>query len=396
MIQPATRTQQTSEYYFAAKLKEIKAMAETGEAVINLGIGSPDLPPAEAVKETLVNEIHGKDAFMYNSYKGLDSFRKAVANWYQTTYGVSLQSESEMLPVMGTKEGINFISLAYLNQGDKVFIPNPGYPTYAAAAKLAGAEVTLFNLTEANNWYPDMEELEKLVDNRHKMIWVNYPNMPTGQDANQDVFEQLIRFARKHQLIICHDNPYSYILNENPTSILASQEAAGVCLELNSFSKSFNLAGCRVGVLTGSEELLQPVFKVQSNFSSGMFKPIQRAVMTALQMPETWHVELNATYRKRKQLILELLRILGCEASKEHVGMFVWAKIPKTFISGKVFSEEVLQQARVFITPGEVFGSNGTDYVRISLCAREEDITSATVRIKNAEIRPTNHSTIGE
>lgn len=380
----ASRTEQIQEYFFAKKLEEIRLLELQGKSIINLGIGSPDLEPHSSVIDRLRSTSLMKGAYRYKGYKGIVGLKEAMTEWYKRIYDVDLNPATEILPLMGSKEAIGFISLAYLEEGDKVLIPNPGYPTYTSAAHIAGAEVVYYNLSEENSWYPDFEELEKLMDEKIKMIWVNYPNMPTGQDASLDIFEGLIRFAKKHAIIICNDNPYSLTLNENPKSILNCNGSKEVAIELNSLSKSHNLAGARIGMLVGAAELLTPIFKIQSNFSSGMFQPLQEAAIEALKLEWGWYETLNEEYQKRKKIGLEIFDLLGCVYSSEQVGMFLWGKVPEYVESGEQLADDILYKADVFITPGLIFGSNGDDYLRISLCSTVKDLENALYRIRKS------------
>lgn len=385
-MKPASRTEQIQEYFFSKKLEEIRVLESQGRLIISLGIGSPDLTPHFSVVETLREGCLSLDAYRYKGYKGIVGLKEEMANWYTKTYGVSINSGKEILPLIGSKEAIGFISLAYLEKGDKVLVPNPGYPTYTSASHIAGAEVVYYNLKQEGNWYPNMDELEKLIDDKVKMIWVNYPNMPTGQDASLEVFKALIEFAKKHTILICNDNPYSLTLNDNPLSIMQCEGAKEVVIELNSLSKSHNLAGARIGMLIGSEEILEPIFKIQSNFSSGMFQPIQQAAIKALKLDKSWYHSLNIEYQKRKDIAEQIFDVLGCLYSKEQVGLFLWGKIPENVESGELLSNELLYKIDVFITPGLIFGSNGDDYLRISLCSPVEDLLMVLERVKNFEL----------
>lgn len=380
----ASRTEQIQEYFFAKKLEEIRLLELQGKSIINLGIGSPDLEPHSSVIDRLRSTSLMKGAYRYKGYKGIVGLKEAMTEWYKRIYDVDLNPATEILPLMGSKEAIGFISLAYLEEGDKVLIPNPGYPTYTSVAHIAGAEVVYYNLLEENSWYPDFAELEKLMDEKIKMIWVNYPNMPTGQDASLDIFEGLIRFAKKHAIIICNDNPYSLTLNENPKSILNCNGSKEVAIELNSLSKSHNLAGARIGMLVGAAELLTPIFKIQSNFSSGMFQPLQEAAIEALKLEWGWYETLNEEYQKRKKIGLEIFDLLGCVYSSEQVGMFLWGKVPEYVESGEQLADDILYKADVFITPGLIFGSNGDYYLRISLCSTVKDLENALYRIRKS------------
>ncbi len=382
IMKPASRTERIQEYFFSKKLEEIRVLESQGKPIISLGIGSPDLMPHSLVIETLREGCFSTDAYRYKGYKGIVGLKEEMANWYFKTYGVTVNSSTEILPLIGSKEAISFISLAYLEKGDKVFVPNPGYPTYTSAANIAGAEIIYYNLKEESDWCPNFEELERLVDDKVKMIWVNYPNMPTGQNACLSVFKELIQFSKKHSILICNDNPYSLTLNENPLSIMQCEGAKEVAIELNSLSKSHNLAGARVGMLIGSEDILSPIFKIQSNFSSGMFQPIQEAAIKALQLEKSWYASLNKIYQERKEVARQIFDILECSYNENEVGLFLWGRIPDTVESGELLSNELLYKIDVFITPGIIFGTNGNNYLRISLCSPVEDMLIVLERVK--------------
>lgn len=383
---PASRTELIQEYYFARKLEEIHLLESQGKKIINLGIGSPDMEPHKNVTEALRKGSFVAGAYRYKGYKGIPGLKEGMAEWYKSTYNVNLDPSSAILPLIGSKEAIGFISLAYLEKGDKVLIPNPGYPTYSSGANIAGGEAVYYNLKKDNNWYPDFEELEKLVDKQVKMIWVNYPNMPTGQNTSSEIFEKLVLFAKKHSILICNDNPYSLTLNEDPKSILSCPGAEEVAIELNSLSKSHNLAGARIGMLAGSPKLLNAVFKIQSNFSSGMFQPLQVAAIEALKLGQEWYNSLNKEYQKRKETGRKIFDLIGCSYNKDDVGMFLWGKVPPTYDLGEKLADELLYKADVFITPGLIFGSNGNQYLRISLCSPVEDLEEALIRIKKLNV----------
>ena len=379
----ATRLQGINEYYFSQKLREIDGMNRAGKDVINLGIGSPDLPPHPEVIDILQQESARPGNHAYQGYKGSAALRHAIAAWYNKYYGVQLEPEAEVLPLMGSKEGIMHICMTYLNTGDQALIPNPGYPTYNSAVQLAGGQALFYDLTAANHWLPDFEALEQADLGRVKLMFVNYPHMPTGALPDSEIFGELILFAKKHGILLVHDNPYSFILNENPRSLMSSPGAMEVALELNSLSKSHNMAGWRVGMLVGASERINEVLKFKSNMDSGMFLPLQLAAARALQLDELWHSSINTIYKKRQAKVFELLHLLNCEFEYSQAGMFVWAAIPASYKDGYALSDEVLATANVFITPGGIFGSNGDQYVRVSLCATEEKIGMAIERIKN-------------
>lgn len=390
-FRPASRLGNVEEYYFSKKLREIAEMRSAGKDVINLGIGSPDLPPHPSVVAELNSHSTFDSNHAYQSYTGIPELRQAFSNWYLKFYGVELNPASEVLPLIGSKEGIVHIAMSFLENGDAALIPNPGYPAYATATKLAGAEVLEYHLSEDNGWLPNLELLEKEDLSKVKILWVNYPNMPTGAHAKRSSFEKLISFAKKHHILIINDNPYSFILNEDHLSILSISGAKDVALELNSLSKSHNMAGWRVGMLAGRADLVQTVLRFKSNMDSGMFKPLQMAAATALQLPQSWYSELNAIYQKRREKVFQLLELLGCQWNLNQSGMFVWANVPNGYEDGFALSDEILYKAHVFLTPGGIFGSQGNSYIRISLCAKEEIFEEA---IKRITVMPNNGSPI--
>jgi LL-diaminopimelate aminotransferase len=354
--------------------------------VINLGIGSPDLPPHPDVVRVLQEESAKPNVHAYQSYKGSPVLRKAIADWYQKWYGVGLNPDTEILPLIGSKEGIMHICMTYLDEGDGVLVPNPGYPTYRSAVKLAGGICIDYALKGENGWLPDFEELERLVNagSRIKLMWVNYPHMPTGQLPDRGLFEKLVAFGKKHAILICHDNPYSFILNDEPMSLLGVPGAKEVVIELNSLSKSQNMAGWRVGILSGAKERIDEVLRFKSNMDSGMFLPVQLAAARALSLGKDWYDSVNAVYRERRKKVFELLEVLRCGYSKQQVGMFVWAKVPAGYKDGFELSDRVLREANVFITPGGIFGSEGEGYIRVSLCSTEEKLGESIGRVKTA------------
>ena len=381
-MQTAKRLEGIGEYYFSQKLREIDALNMRGKNIINLGIGSPDLPPHPSVIKVLQEESAKPNVHAYQSYKGSSVLRNAIRNWYKTWYNVDLIADSEILPLIGSKEGIMHICMTYLNEGDLVLVPNPGYPTYKSAVKLAGGISIDYDLQEENNFEPDFNSIEKLDLSKVKFLFVNYPQMPTGQLPSADLFEKLVDFGRKHHILIIHDNPYSFILNEHPKSLLSVAGAKDVVLELNSLSKSQNMAGWRVGMLCGAKERIEEVLRFKSNMDSGMFLPVQLAAAKALSLGKYWYDDVNAVYRKRREKVFELLDMLNCVYSKDQVGMFVWAKIPATYKTSYELSDEVLYNNNVFITPGGIFGTAGTGFVRVSLCSTEEKIGEALERIE--------------
>jgi aspartate/methionine/tyrosine aminotransferase len=361
-------------------LAEVAQLKANGADIINLGIGSPDMPPHPDVKKELVHACDQTGSNHYQSYRGLDTFRQAIANWYKSIYNVELNPTNQILPLMGSKEGIMHISMAFCNPGETVLVPNPCYPAYLSAAKLLNINLKFYNLKEENNWLPDMQEIESLCDESCRMIWTNYPHMPTGANGNMEVFKQLVALAKKKNILVVNDNPYSLILNDNPESLLQVEGASEYVLEMNSLSKSHNMAGFRVGMLCGSESNINNVLKVKSNFDSGMYKPIQIAASKALALDSSWYKELNKSYKKRRDLVWELADKLNCKYQKNSVGMFVWARIPDEYNSGEEFSDHLLYNKNVFATPGIVFGEEGEKYIRFSLCATEETITNAIER----------------
>ena len=379
----ADRLASVKEYYFSTKLREVAALVQAGKPIINMGIGSPDLAPHPTVVEALNAGMKHPKAHMYQSYQGLPELRNAMADFYQRFYQVSLDSQSEVLPLMGSKEGIMHISMAFLNKGDQVLIPNPGYPTYSAVTKLLEAEPIGYDLQSQNQWQPDFEALEALDTRRVKLMWLNYPHMPTGAIAQKGSFEKLIRWAKERSILIVNDNPYSFILNKQPESILSIPGAKEVALELNSLSKAFNMAGWRVGMLSGQSETLKQVLKVKSNMDSGMFYGIQQGAIVALQADSDWFEGLNAIYQKRRNKVEALATTLGTTFDPESVGMFVWAKLPQEENDAETYIDRILYEKDIFITPGSIFGSQGARYIRFSLCVSEEKIQEALNRFQS-------------
>ncbi|UIR57640.1 aminotransferase class I/II-fold pyridoxal phosphate-dependent enzyme [Sphingobacterium sp. SRCM116780] len=385
-IEVAKRLQQTEEYYFSKKLREIDELNKAGARVINLGIGSPDLPPHPDVIQTLTIEAAKPNVHGYQNYKGSPVLRQAIADWYQRYYQATFNPNTEILPLIGSKEGIVHICMTYLQEGDQVLIPNPGYPAYAAAVRLSGATAVTYDLSEETNWLPDLKALAESDLSKVKLMWINYPHMPTGTSANEQFYHELIAFAKAHNILICHDNPYSFILTDAPKSIMTIAGAKEVALELNSLSKSSNMAGWRMGMLVGAEERINEVLRFKSNMDSGMFLPAQLAAAKALQLDKSWYDKLNATYHARREQVFIIMDLLGCTYKKDQVGLFVWAKTPDRYTSGYDLSDEILNSTRVFITPGGIFGSAGNNYIRISLCASVDVLKEAIERIKEAKI----------
>lgn len=383
-IQTASRLGQVEEYYFSRKLREIAQMRAEGKDIINLGIGSPDLPPAPEVIDILHDSSSSAGNHGYQSYVGIPELRQAFADWYKKWFDVELDANSEVLPLIGSKEGIMHISMTYLEAGDEVLVPNPGYPTYSSVARLTGATIRHYDLGAETGWFPDLEALEREDLSKVKIMWINYPNMPTGTPASQEFFTDLVEFARRNEILIINDNPYAFILNEQPLSLLSIPGAKDVAMELNSLSKSHNMAGWRAGMLAGRKEFLENVLRFKSNMDSGMFRPLQLAAAKALSLPDSWYRDLNEIYTKRRNKVFALLDQLECTYRKDQVGMFVWAEIPEYYPNGYTLSDKVLDEAHVFITPGGIFGSHGMPYVRISLCSTEEVFTEALNRIKSA------------
>ena len=381
-VDVSNRLNGIGEYYFSGKLKEIEELNKQGEAVINLGIGSPDMPPHPEVISVLQEESAKSTVHAYQGYKGVEVLRKAFSVWYQKNYGVALDPALEILPLIGSKEGIMHICMTYLNQGDEVLIPNPGYPTYRSAVQLAGGKCIEYELKEEDDWQVDFEELENKNLSKVKLMWVNYPHMPTGQLPTKELFEKIIAFGKKYNILICHDNPYSFILNEHPMSLLSFNGAKECVIELNSLSKSHNMAGWRVGILCGAKERIDEVLRFKSNMDSGMFLPIQLAAAKALTLEKDWYDQVNQVYKNRRIKGYELLELLGCKYTKEQAGMFLWAKIPLRYKDAFELSDEILYSSKVFITPGGIFGSAGESYLRVSLCSPEEKFDAAIGRIK--------------
>jgi LL-diaminopimelate aminotransferase len=381
MIQTAKRLETVQEYYFSRKLREVNQLISEGKQVINMGIGSPDAAPHPTVISAIQTAMFDAKAHEYQSYQGLPEMRKGFADFYKNQFNVNLDFNSEILPLMGSKEGIMHISLAFLNEGDEVLIPNPGYPTYASVTELVQAKPIYYDLKEANDWQPDFEQLEQLDLTKVKLMWIGYPHMPTGANATLELYEQLIAFGKKHSILIVNDNPYSFVLNDNPLSILQVDGAKDIALELNSLSKTFNMAGWRVGMVCGKKELIDSVLKVKSNMDSGMFYGIQKGAIAALKLGKEWFESQNEMYTQRRNLIFQLAEKLGCTFDENNVGLFVWAKLPNG-ISSEQFIDDLLYEKHLFLTPGTIFGSNGEGYIRFSLCVKEEKIKEAIERFQ--------------
>ncbi len=385
-FRPAERIGKVEEYYFSKKLREIAALNAAGKNIISLGVGGPDLPPRDSIIEKLCEESRKANNHSYQSYVGIVELRDAISAWYKRVYGVEASATNEILPLIGSKEGIMHITMAFINAGDGVLVPNPGYPTYSSVSRLAGAKIFNYDLTQESDWLPDFDKLEELPLEKIKLMWVNYPNMPTGRNGSHELYEKLVAFARKHSIVVVNDNPYSRILNPTPMSIMQVEGAKECCIELNSMSKSHNMAGWRVGMLVSNPQFVEWILRVKSNVDSGMFKPLQLAAAEALSLPQEWNDELNAEYGKRREVAAQIMNKLGCRFDERQVGLFLWGRIPDGEISAEKLCDRVLDEARVFITPGFIFGEQGARYVRISLCATCETMQQALNRICNANI----------
>lgn len=386
-IEPAERLSGVSEYYFSRKLKEVAKMNAEGKDVISLAIGSPDMPPSEATVDELCRVARQPDAHGYQPTMGTPELRGAMARWYKRWYGVELDPATEIQPLIGSKEGILHVTLAFVNPGERVLVPNPGYPTYTSLSTLLGARVVPYNLRPENDWQPDFDELENMDLTGVRLLWSNYPNMPTGANARMETYERLVDFARRHGIVVVNDNPYSFILNEHPISLLQVEGAKDCCIEFNSMSKSHNMPGWRVGLAASNAQFISWILKVKSNIDSGTFRAIQLAAAKAYDNDAEWHREANyETYARRRKYAEQIMQALGCTFSRDQVGMFLWGRIPDKYADVEDLTERVLQEGRVFITPGFIFGSNGKRYVRLSLCAKEEQLRRALERIKKLEL----------
>lgn len=381
MIEGAKRLHTVEEYYFSKKLREVNLLKAAGKPIINLGIGSPDLQPPQKVVTAMIEGLQDANAHKYQSYQGLPELREAMAEFYREQFQVHLSPMTEILPLMGSKEGIMHISMAYLNEGDEVLVPNPGYPTYESVAKLLGAKPLLYELDEKNNWMPDIMALEKQDLSKVKLMWISYPHMPTGAQANYKVFEELVDFAKRNNILLVNDNPYSFILTDAPRSILKVKGAKDVCIELNSLSKTFNMAGWRVGMVLGDGKHINNILKVKSNMDSGMFYGIQKGAIEALRCSKLWYLSLNSVYEQRRDLVWKLADALNCTYDKKTSGLFVWAKLPP-YTKAEEFIDVLLKNNHLFVAPGTIFGSKGEGYIRFSLCASTEDIQEAINRVE--------------
>lgn len=383
-IKPADRLSVVTEYYFSRKLKEVAKLNAEGKDIISLAIGSPDMPPSKGTIDKLCETARQDDAHGYQPTMGTPELRQAMSDFYKRWYDVCLDPQTEIQPLIGSKEGILHVTLAFVNPGDKVLVPNPGYPTYTSLSKILGAEVVNYNLREGNGWQPDFNELESMDLTGVRLMWTNYPNMPTGAPAQMETYRKLVSFARRHSIVVVNDNPYSFILNENPVSLLQVKGAKDCCIEFNSMSKSHNMPGWRIGMCATNPTFIQWILKIKSNIDSGTFRGIQLAAAEAYNNSDEWHRQANInTYRQRRKLAEQIMQQLGCTFDENQVGMFLWGRIPDKYANAEELTEKVLHEARVFITPGFIFGSNGERYIRISLCAKDMKIKEALERIKN-------------
>ncbi len=398
IVNQAKRLDHVQEYYFSKKLREVAQMNAEGKDVINLGIGKPDLPPPSSVIKALQNSSEKASHHGYQSYSGIPELRNEFASWYSRYFKTTLDPKTEILPLIGSKEGIMHITMSFLEKGEQVLVPNPGYPAYSSAALLSGAESIWYNLTKESNWLPDLDELRSLDTSKVKIMWINYPHMPTGARANESIFKSLVEFCTKRKILLCHDNPYSFILNDNPFSILSIEGAKECAVELNSLSKSHNMSGWRVGMLAGKGSYISTVLKFKSNMDSGMFRAVQDGAIAALKAPDSWYNALTNTYQIRKKAAQEIADLLNCSYDYDQSGMFLWAEIPNTFADAIALADAILYGAKVFLTPGSIFGSNGNKYIRISLCQPLEVINNAKERIssffKNRQIIEAKQSTL--
>lgn len=382
-IKPARRVDEIKEYWFAGKMREVARMNAEGLDVVSLGVGGPDRMPAVEVVDTLCESARKDGHHTYQIASGLPELRQAMSRWYGRHYGVAVNPDTEVLPLIGSKEGVLHVSLAFLNPGDKVLVPNPGYMTYSGVSRMLGAEIVSYDLLEKNGWKPDFAQLENLASSGDiKLMWVNYPNMPTGASADMELFRRLVDFGRRHGIVIVHDNPYSFVLNDNPLSLLQVEGAKDIAIELNSLSKSHNMSGWRMGMVVSNPEFVGWVRKMKSNIDSGQFKPVMEAAVKALDLPESWYAELNAVYSSRRRVAEKIMDALGCGFDSGQKGLFLWGRLPEGASDSATFAQRILEEARVFLVPGFIFGSNGEGYIRISLCATEERMQTALERIE--------------
>lgn len=381
-VRSSERISGVREYYFSAKLKEIARLKQEGKPIINLGIGSPDQPPHPKVREVLCTEAAREEGHGYQSYYGIPELRKAYSEWYDSKFGVRIDADQQVLPLIGSKEGIMHISMSFLNPGDEALVPNPGYPTYQSATALAGGVSRLYTLEESRGWLPDLVRLEQEDLSKVRLMWVNYPHMPTGARPHADFWRELVAFGQRNDILICHDNPYNFILNPEPQTVFSVEGAWDCCLELNSLSKSHNMAGWRIGAIVGDEKFLSQIIKFKSNMDSGMFRPVQMAAVAALGLDDQWYEDLNAMYRERKKIAYQILDELGCQYDENQAGLFAWGRVSGEYADGYALSDEMLYEADVFITPGGIFGSQGNDFIRISVCMSAEVLEEARSRIR--------------
>lgn len=391
-ITPANRVNEIKEYWFAGKMREVARMNAEGLDVVSLGVGGPDRMPAVEVVETLCDSAHKEGSHTYQIASGLPQLRQAMSRWYKKHYDVDVNPDTEVLPLIGSKEGVLHVSLTFVNPGERVLVPNPGYMTYSGVSKMLGAEIVNYNLLADKGWMPDFEQLEKLAaEGPIKLMWVNYPNMPTGAIATKNLFEKLVDFAKRHSILLVHDNPYSFILNDNPMSLLEVEGAKDVAIELNSLSKSHNMAGWRMGMVISNSDYVGWVRKVKSNIDSGQFKPVMEAAIKALDLDGSWYEELNKVYSSRRRIAEKIMDAMGCKYDPNQRGLFLWGKLPASESDSASFADKILKEARVFIVPGFIFGSNGEGYVRLSLCATEDRLEEALHRINALSLATTSH-----
>ena len=387
IIEKADRLKTTKEYYFSVKLQEVRDLIANGKDIINIAIGNPDMAPSQATIDELSKQADNPANHGYQSYRSIPELRKSIRKKIKKTYGISLDANDEILPLIGSKEGITHISLAFLNPGDQILVPELGYPAYEAVTEMIGGKCIKYPMLEYQNWKPDFDALEKMDLNKVKIMWINYPNMPTGAPASKELFEEIIAFAKKHSILVAHDNPYSLILNEEaPMSLLGISGAKEVAVELNSMSKSHNMAGWRIGWVAGAKDYIDSIIQIKSNVDSGMFKPIQLAAARAFDNPESWHTTRNDVYRNRRKLVCKILDILGCTYDKSQTGMFIWAKVNDMFDSSEKLGDHLLYKKDIFVTPGFVFGEKGKKYIRVSLCVQEELLEQVLDRLESFKI----------
>ena len=388
IIDTADRLKTTKEYYFSVKLQEVRNLIASGKDIINIAIGNPDMAPSQSTIDELNKQSNKPENHGYQPYRSIPELRKSIGDWTNRTYGVSLDSDNEILPLIGSKEGITHISLAFLNPGDEVLVPELGYPAYATVAEMVGGKAIKYQMIEGENWKPDLPALQQKDLSRVKLMWINYPNMPTGAPADEDVFKEIITFAKKNSILVCHDNPYSLVLNEsNPISLLSVKGAEEVAIELNSMSKSHNMAGWRIGWVAGAKDYIDAIVTIKSNVDSGMFKPMQYAAVEAFKNPDSWHLARNEEYKKRRELVYQLLDILSCTYDKSQTGMFIWAKINPEIASSDILADYLLYKKNIFVTPGFIFGEKGKQYIRVSLCVKQKLLKKVISRIESFDLK---------